>query len=113
MLLKVVLHRSIGSTRLLRVLHCQANGAARHGLLRASEKGQPSFLLASVPPHRHANDFLGLHQILPRWTWNFHRRHQLIRSHRHVLLLHARSDGTRIPKVLVVETLDHKLANGA
>lgn len=84
----------LGGTRLLRVLHRQAHGTARHGLLRAAKEGQSSVVLALVPSHGHADDLVGLHKVLPGGSWHVHRRHKLVRAHRDVLLLHARGYGT-------------------
>lgn len=97
---------------MLRVLHRETDGTSRHNFLRAEKERQSSVVPPLVPSHCHADDLLGLHKVLPRRSRNVYRRHQLFRSYRHVLLLHAGGDGPRIPKVLVVEALDHQLANG-
>lgn len=122
-----------GGQRRLRLLPGEDFRAARHGVLRSSEEGQPNHVPPPVPPYRDAYDFVGCDQVLSWGSWHLHRYDflkwgiaslffnlqvcyrgdQQFRSHHHVHVLPASCLATSVPQVPVVEEVYHETSNGA
>jgi hypothetical protein len=120
-----------GGRRLLHLFYCKNIGIARHCVLRSAKERQSDFILAHVPPHCHADDLLGVHEILPRRTWNIHwyvqveyfflicslkaiyfRRDQFICTYHHVYVLYDGCHGSTISEIFVVEEVYYEHSNG-
>lgn len=100
-------------SRCLRILHCQNNRAAGHGILRFAKKTTSNNVSPLVP----SRDDAGLRVdrgALRAWRSSHPAgRHQRLRSHSHVLLLHAVGFWARGAKVPLVEEVPDLVAAGA
>lgn len=86
------------SPRRLHLFSCKNHGTFGYGVFCATKEAKSDHISAYVSPYCHAYDFLGLHQVLPRRSWNIcwyvHIFLVLFNMHNLMYLLTGEGEGT-------------------